>query len=56
MVKAARDAIEPLVKQGKTEAEVLALDPLKELNKTWAPNETAATNMTKEVYHSFWRS
>ena len=56
MVKAARDAIEPLVKQGKTEAEVLALDPLKELNKTWAPNPAAATNMTKEVYHSFWRS
>ena len=56
MVKAARDAIEPLVKQGKTEAEVLALDPLKELNKTWAPNPASATNMTKEVYHSFWRS
>ncbi len=56
MVKAARDAIEPLVKAGKTEAEVLALDPLKELNKTWAPNPTAATNMTKEVYHSFSRS
>jgi glyoxylase-like metal-dependent hydrolase (beta-lactamase superfamily II) len=56
MVKAAREAIEPLVKAGKTEAEVLAMDPLKELNKTWAPNPTAATNMTKEVYHSFSRS
>jgi len=56
MVKAARDAILPLVQQGKTEAEVLALDPLKELNKTWAPNPAAATNMTKEVYHSFSRS
>jgi glyoxylase-like metal-dependent hydrolase (beta-lactamase superfamily II) len=56
MVKAARDAILPLVRAGKTEAEVLAMDPLKELNKTWAPNPTAAQNMTKEVYHSFSRS
>jgi cyclase len=56
MVKAARDAILPLVRAGKTEAEVLAADPLKELNKTWAPNPAAAQNMTKEVYHSFSRS
>ena len=58
MVKAAREAIEPLVKAGKTEAEVLALDPLKELNKTWAAtaNPQSAANMTKQVYNSFKRS
>ncbi len=56
MVKEARDKVERLVKEGKSEAEVVAADPLKELNKTWAANPQAAINMTKQVYNSFKRS
>jgi cyclase len=56
MVKAARDAVQPLVQAGKSEAEVLAADPLKELNKTWANDAKQAQDMTKMVYHSFSRS
>jgi glyoxylase-like metal-dependent hydrolase (beta-lactamase superfamily II) len=57
MVKAARERIEKLVREGKTEAEVLALDPLKDLTATWGTaNPQAGVNMTKQVYHSFSRS
>jgi glyoxylase-like metal-dependent hydrolase (beta-lactamase superfamily II) len=56
MVKAARAAVEPLVNAGKSEAEVVAADPLKELNKTWAANPQAGVNFTKQVYNSFKRS
>jgi len=56
MVKAAREAVEKLVREGKSEAEVLAADPLKELNKTWANDAKQGQDMTKMVYHSFSRS
>ena len=56
MAKAARDKVEPLVKAGKSEAEVVAADPLKELNATWAADPKAAVNFTKQVYNSFFRS
>jgi len=56
MVKAARDAVQKLVREGKSEAEVLAADPLKELNKTWANDAKQGQDMTKMVYHSFFRS
>jgi len=56
MVKEAREKIEKLVNEGKTEAEVVAMDPLKELTKTWAANEQGGINMTKQVYNSFKRS
>src|SRR3954451_17239350 len=36
MVKEARTLVEKLFNEGKSEAEVVAADPLKELNKTWA--------------------
>jgi len=56
MVKEAREKVEKLFNEGKTEAEVVAMDPLKDLNKTWAANEQGAINMTKQVYNSFKRS
>jgi cyclase len=57
MVKAAREKVEKLVREGKTEAEVVAADPLKELTATWGTaNPQAGVNMTKQVYNSFKRS
>jgi glyoxylase-like metal-dependent hydrolase (beta-lactamase superfamily II) len=56
MVKEAREKVEKLVNEGKSEAEVVAADPLKELNKTWAASPQAGVNMTKQVYNSFKRS
>jgi len=56
MVKAARDAVQKLVREGKSEAEVLAADPLKELNKTWANDAKQGQDMTRMVYHSYFRS
>jgi cyclase len=56
MVKQAREKIESLVKEGKTEAEVIALKPLADLDKTWADDDKAAANFTKQVYNSFTRS
>jgi len=56
MVKAARDRVAKLVNEGKTEAEVVALDPLKDLNATWAADANQATNYLKQVYNSFYRS
>jgi cyclase len=57
MVKAAREKVEKLVNEGKTEAEVVAAKPLEDLNKAWAPrNDPEGVNFTKQVYHSFSRS
>jgi glyoxylase-like metal-dependent hydrolase (beta-lactamase superfamily II) len=56
MVKEAREKIESLIKEGKTEAEVIAMKPLADLDKTWADNDQAAANFTKQVYNSFSRS
>jgi glyoxylase-like metal-dependent hydrolase (beta-lactamase superfamily II) len=56
MLVASRDRIKPLFDAGKTEAEVLALDPLKDLNEKWAAgNLQLGINHTKNVYHSFER-
>jgi glyoxylase-like metal-dependent hydrolase (beta-lactamase superfamily II) len=56
MLVTSRDRIKPLFDAGKTEAEVLALDPLKDLNETWAAgNLQLGINHTKNVYHSFER-
>jgi cyclase len=52
MAKAALERIEKLVREGKTEAEVIAADPLKDLNATWAANPEAAVNFLKQVYNS----
>jgi glyoxylase-like metal-dependent hydrolase (beta-lactamase superfamily II) len=56
MVKAAGERVEKLFNEGKSEAEVLAADPLKDLNATWAANDQAAVNFLKQVYNSFKRS
>ena len=56
MVKTARERIEKLMKEGKTEAQVVAAKPLADLDKTWADDDKAAENFTKQVYNSFSRS
>jgi cyclase len=56
MVKTARERIEKLIKEGKTEAQVVAAKPLADLDKTWADNDQAADNFVKQVYNSFGRS
>ena len=56
MLVTSRDRIKKLFDEGKTEAEVLALDPLKDLNEKWAAgNPQLGINHTKNVYHSFER-
>jgi cyclase len=56
MLVTARDRIEKLVNEGKTEEEVIAAKPLADLDATWAQTEEAARNFTKMVYNSFKRS
>jgi glyoxylase-like metal-dependent hydrolase (beta-lactamase superfamily II) len=56
MLKTARERIEKLFKEGKSEEEVIALRPLKDLDATWAANDEAAINYLKMVYNSFKRS
>jgi cyclase len=56
MVKAARERVEKLVNEGKSEAEVVAAKPLADLDKTWAADDHGAANFVKQVYHSFSRS
>jgi len=56
MVKTARERVEKLFNEGKSEAEAIAAKPLADLDKTWADNDQAAANMVKQVYNSFVRS
>jgi glyoxylase-like metal-dependent hydrolase (beta-lactamase superfamily II) len=56
MAKTARDRVEKLVREGKTEDEVVAANPLSDINPKWSRNPQAATNFLKQVYHSFFRS
>jgi glyoxylase-like metal-dependent hydrolase (beta-lactamase superfamily II) len=56
MLITSRDRIEKLFNEGKSEAEVLALNPLADLNEKWAANNPAlAQAHTKNVYNSFKR-
>jgi cyclase len=55
MLLTSRDRIERLVREGKTEQEVVALRPLKDLDAKWAANDQAAINHTRNVYNSFKR-
>lgn len=56
MLITSRDRIGKLFDEGKTEAEVLALNPLADLNEKWAPNNPAlAAAHTRNVYNSFKR-
>ncbi len=56
MLVTARDRIEKLVNEGKSEQDVIAAKPLADLDAKWAANEEAARNFTKMVYNSFKRS
>jgi len=56
MLTTARERIEKLVGEGKSEAEVMAAKPLADLDASWADNEKAAQDYTKMVYNSFKRS
>src|SRR6478752_6559250 len=56
MLKIARERVEKLVKEGKTEAEVIAGRPLNDLDAKWAANDDAAVNFLKMVYNFFKRS
>jgi len=56
MLVVSRDRIQKLFAEGKTEAEVLALNPLADLNEKWAPGNAAlAQGHTRNVYRSFQR-
>ncbi len=52
MLTTARDRMAKLVKEGKSEADVIAAKPFADLDKTWAPTELASTNFIRVVYHS----
>jgi len=52
MLVTARDRMAKLVKEGKTEADVLAAKPFVDLDKTWALNDQASQNWIRVVYNS----
>ncbi|MBR1199806.1 MBL fold metallo-hydrolase [Bradyrhizobium sp. AUGA SZCCT0240] len=52
MLVTARDRMAKLVKEGKSEDDVLAAKPFADLDKKWAPTELASTNFIRVVYHS----
>ncbi len=55
MLVTSAQRIEKLHNEGKTEAEVIALKPLKDYDAKWAVSEAAGANHTKNVYQSFGR-
>jgi cyclase len=56
MLVIAHERIEKLFNEGKSEGEVLAARPLKDLDEKWAANDTAAAAFLKMVYNSYRRS
>jgi glyoxylase-like metal-dependent hydrolase (beta-lactamase superfamily II) len=52
MLETARDRMAKLVKQGKSEADVVAAKPFADLDKKWAISDQASTNFIRVVYHS----
>jgi len=56
MLVTARDRIEKLIKEGKSEAEVVEMRPLADLDAKWAVNDSNAVAFTRMVYNSFKRS
>jgi cyclase len=52
MLMTARDRMAKLVKEGKTEDEVIAAKPFADLDAKWAPTELASKNFIRVVYHS----
>jgi glyoxylase-like metal-dependent hydrolase (beta-lactamase superfamily II) len=52
MLVTARDRMAKLVKDGKSEDDVLAAKPFADLDAKWAPTELASKNFIRVVYHS----
>ena len=52
MLVTARDRMAKLVKEGKSEDDVVAAKPFADLDAKWAPNELASKNFIRVVYHS----
>jgi cyclase len=52
MLITVRDRMAKLVKEGKSENEVVALKPFADLDAKWAPTEFAGKNFIRVVYHS----
>jgi cyclase len=56
MLVTARNRVEKLFNEGKSEAEVVAMRPLADLDAKWAVNDSGAIAFTRMVYNSFKRS
>jgi cyclase len=52
MLLTARDRMAKLVKDGKSEDDVVAAKPFADLDAKWAPTELAGNNFIRVVYHS----
>jgi cyclase len=52
MLVTARDRMAKLVKEGKSEDDVVAAKPFADLDRKWAPTELASRNFIRVVYHS----
>jgi cyclase len=52
MLITARDRMAKLVKDGKSEDDVVAAKPFADLDAKWAPTELASKNFVRVVYHS----
>ena len=52
MLTTARDRMEKLIKEGKSEDDVVAAKPFADFDTKWAPTELAAKNFIRVVYHS----
>ena len=52
MLITARDRMAKLVKDGKSEDDVVAAKPFADLDAKWAPTELASKNFIRVVYHS----
>jgi len=52
MLVTARDRMAKLVKEGKSEDEVIAAKPFGDFDAKWAPTESASKNFVRVVYHS----
>jgi cyclase len=52
MLTTARDRMAKLVKEGKSEDDVVAAKPFADLDAKWAPSELASKNFVRVVYHS----
>ena len=52
MLVTARDRMAKLVKEGKSEDDVVNAKPFADLDTKWAPTELASKNFVRVVYHS----